>query len=131
MSKTLIDTNILLRLILHDEAKLAAEAEQIVLSSPEVSCVISSVIFGEVVYVLGGLGFKRESIAKVVSELLEYPQFSYPQALFSSILRFIELTNLDFADCYLLARALRENKELKTLDIPLQKAYAREMAKQS
>jgi predicted nucleic acid-binding protein len=39
------------------------------------------------------------------------------------IINLLAGTNLDFADCYLLARALREKSGLVTFDKPLEKLY--------
>ncbi len=53
------------------------------------------------------------------------------EMLMMETLKLYASTNLDFADCYLLARAVREGKGLKSLDIPLQKAYKKALFRQT
>lgn len=124
MKKSLVDANILLRLILNDNKRLFAMAQQIIGKALPGSLVVSLVTAGEVLYVLGPKGYTREQSVKALDLLIDRPQFRKSQLLNSS-LKLYSQTRLDYADCYLLARSVREGLGLKTLDAPLQKAYSK------
>lgn len=118
-----VDTNVLLRLILKDDETLHQQASKIVADSDPGGLLVTNIIISEVVYVLRIQKFSREQTVASLALLLERPQFTYQKPLIDSVFRYFEETKLDFADCYLLVRSLREGRELKTLDQPLKKAY--------
>lgn len=124
MSKILLDANILLRLILQDDEQLFKRAITIVSQAKPSSLIVSPVIAAEVVYVLRIEDYSRAQAAENLLLLIKRPQFKQSELLYDS-LNFFSETRLDFADCYLLARALSSGEKLKTLDVELQKAYNR------
>jgi|GEM_PF-1186856 len=124
MKKSLVDTNILLRLILHDNSRLFTKARAIVERATKTTLVVSPVVTAEVLYVLRIKGYGRLWSVDVLLMLINRPQFGRSELLTDS-LRYYAETKLDFADCYLLARALRSNTGLLTLDNSLQKIYNR------
>lgn len=120
MKNTLVDANIILRILLDDHDKLAAEAKQI-LGQPKNSCIVSAVVLAEVVYVLRGKGYLRKNTATAVNELLEHQVFFYDEPWLEQALGMYGETGLDFADCYLLARSQRQKLSITTLEKKLKK----------
>lgn len=116
----LIDANILLRLILQDNQQLF-NAAKVALMQPEKTCIVSSIILAEVIYVLRGMGFERENTSVAIGQLLEHPSFVYDEPCLERALSNYTTSNLDFADCYLLARAKREKIKVLTLDKAIKK----------
>lgn len=119
-----VDTNILLRWLLNDHIALSLKARQLIDSAKPNSLVITDMIAAEVVYVLGSTGRSRSVIADALVLLAGTPAFRYANPeIMHEIVGLLVKTKLDFADCYLAARARRENMELKTFDKALLKQY--------
>lgn len=126
----LVDANVILRIILLDNDKLVRRALLILNTASEQTLILSPVVAAEIVYVLTGHGYDRSQSAQAILLVLEREVFG-EHKLLKTVLGYYAAINLDFADCYLLARALREHKTLKTLDLSLQKAYKRALSKQA
>jgi len=120
----LVDANILLRIILQDNAALSAQAQQILNKAEPGSLIVTPVIAAEVLYVLGPKNYTRQQGVDALMLLFDRPQFKRSELLVGS-LNFYAQTRLDYADCYLLARALTSGEGLRTLDDQLQKTYKR------
>jgi len=121
---TFVDTNIILRWYLEDHTELSARASRILAPSPPEEFLITDVVLSEIFYVLRSLGYSSQQIAKVYSGLLEQPNFMFDQeAMLGLLIKIIAETRLDFADCYLIARAVHSNEPLATFDKAMQKAY--------
>lgn len=119
-----VDTNILLRWLLGDHKELSAKAELLVQEVKPSSLLITDVIVAEVVYVLRSTGRDRQQTSEALSLLGRTAAFKYEnEDLISEVTGLLTSTNLDFADCYLLARAKREKIDLETFDGPLRKKY--------
>ena len=119
-----VDTNILLRWLLGDHKELSAKAELLVQKAKPSSLLITDVIVAEVVYVLRSTGRDRQQTGEALSLLGRTAAFKYEnEDLISEVTGLLTSTNLDFADCYLLARAKREKIDLETFDGPLRKKY--------
>ncbi len=87
---------------------------------------ITDVVLGEVFYVLRLKGYQNYQTAEVLSNVLEQPAFVFDQeSMLGLLIKVIAETKLDFADCYLIARAIYAHKPLKTFDKPMQRAYSR------
>lgn len=120
----LVDTNILLRWLLGDHEELSAKAEKIVEKAKNASLIVTDIIAAEVVYVLRGTGRDRQQTSEALFLLSRTPAFKYEnEELIIEVTNIFSSTNLDFADCYLLARAKRERLDLETFDGPLKKKY--------
>lgn len=79
----------------------------------------------EIVYVLRGTGRDREQTSEALSLIGRIEAFKYENdELIMEIIGLLTKTKLDFADCYLYARARREKRALLTFDGPLQKLYS-------
>jgi predicted nucleic acid-binding protein len=122
MSKTLIDTNILLRLILRDDKRGVQQAEDLLNAATPGSCRITVLVVSEVLYVLRVLGYERQLSASGLLMLFEHEQFLIDEYIEGSIYLFQDYT-LDFVDCYLLHIAIREQLDFKTLDKKAKHVY--------
>lgn len=119
---TLVDANIVLRWLLGDHKELSRKAEIIVEGSEEKNLVIADMILAEIVYVLRGKGYDREQTTVSLGLTARTPAFAYesPELMLDSLTLYSQ-TNLDFADCYLLARAQRQKISVQTFDKQLVK----------
>ena len=119
-----VDTNILLRWLLGDHKELSAEAEKLVQSAGSGTLLITDVVVAEIVYVLRGTGRDRKQTSEALLLLERTDAFRYENKdLIIEVIRLLIDLRLDFADCYLLARARRDRLGLVTFDKALIKAF--------
>jgi predicted nucleic-acid-binding protein len=123
MPKNLIDTNIFLRLLLEDDAALLREAKSKVYSQPAASCLLTSSVLAEIIYVMAGMDFSRKQVAVAVIDLIQQEPFSYDEPWLKACLDVYAETRLDYVDCYLIARAISTGDALQTLDKQAYKRY--------
>ncbi len=127
-----VDTNVLLRWILQDNPIQCQRAGEIIDRAAPDTLVITDIVASEVSYVLRLQRVERSVVADSLWSLRQIAALRYENnAIMRATLRYYTETNLDFADCYLLARSLREGQGLETLDMPLRKIYQRELAKRA
>ena len=109
----LIDTNIMLRFLLNDNAELSGRATEIIRQN---NCFVKYEVLAEAVYVLSKVyGIERKEIADAVRLFL--PNVSVEnRAVVLSALTSYEDTRLDFVDCILAAHHLVEHEELFSFD---------------
>lgn len=120
----LIDTNIILRWLLGDHKELSPKAERLVEEARPSTLLVTDIVVAEVVYVLRGTGRDRKQTSEALFLIGRTKAFKYEnEGLVMEITNLIVETNLDFADCYLLARARREKLDLETFDNNLDKLY--------
>lgn len=121
-----VDTNIVLRYLLGDNAVLTAKAEKLVAGSGERELVVTDVVVAEIVYVLRSTGRDRTQTIEALELLMRTPSFAYEnEELTQTVMGLLGSTRLDYADCYLIARALRAGGGLHTFDAAMQKTYDR------
>ena len=121
---TFVDTNILLRWLLGDHAELSPKAEVLVQHAAAATLLITDVVVAEIVYVLRSTGRDREQTNEALLLLERTEAFKYENKdLILEVIRLLTDIRLDFADCYLLARARREGLGLETFDKALGKAF--------
>ena len=119
-----IDTNILLRWLLGDRAELSKKAEKLIDNAKSASLLVTEIVASEIVYVLRGTGRDRHQVAEALLLIGRTPSLKYEnEELMQDVINLIASTSLDFADCYLLARAKRENIGLETYDKQLTNKY--------
>lgn len=110
--KTICDTNVVLRYILHDDETLYKKAEKIVAMSPYVSMLVLS----EVVYVLKSVyKVSKKEISESLITLSKEVKFEEEDVTIKT-LEIFEKNNLDFVDCYLLARNQILDEEVVSFD---------------
>lgn len=121
---TLVDTNIPLRWLFNDHPTLSREAGEIVAHAEPGELLVSDVVVGEIIYIIRA---KDRSRSKVIDALLLMQRtaaFRFENdELMTAMMRVYATTNLDFVDCYLLARSRREKVGLQTFDNQLQKMW--------
>jgi predicted nucleic-acid-binding protein len=121
---TLVDTNILLRWLLNDHKELSLKAEKIVQQAKPSTLLVTNVIVAEIVYVLRSTGRDRQQTGEALLLIGRTEAFKYEnEELIMEVIRLLTEIKLDFADCYMLARARRERLGLVTFDGPLHKFY--------
>lgn len=99
MQKKLIDTNVLLRYLLHDDEKMFQMSTQII----EDGAFTLPEILAEVVYVLRNVyKFERNDIAKSLMQILDDIEIEPNEVVIYAVKIFAD-TNLDFVDCIILA----------------------------
>lgn len=119
-----VDTNVLLRWLLGDHQELSAKAEELVQRAKPGSLIVTDIIVAEIVYVLRSTGRDRQQTGEALLLIGRTPVFKYENdELMTEIIDLLIGTSLDFADCYLLARAKREKVSLETFDEALHKKY--------
>jgi predicted nucleic acid-binding protein len=121
---TFVDTNILLRWLLGDHKELSLKAEKLVNSSKPSNLIVTDIVVAEIVYVLRSTGYDRKQTSEALLHIGRTDAFKFENYdLIIEIIGLLSSTSLDFADCYLLARARREKISLETFDIKLRKIY--------
>jgi predicted nucleic acid-binding protein len=122
---TLVDTNILLRWLLGDHKEMSSRAEKTVQDAKPSTLLVTDIIVAEIVYVLRGTGRDRQQTSEALLLIGRTNAFKYEnEELIMEVTRLLTRIKLDFADCYLLARARREKLNLETFDKALGKFYA-------
>lgn len=117
-----IDTNIVLRYLLQDNAELLGQAT-IIIESGE-SILLDDVVIMECIYVLVGVYKKTKNQSSTTMKLFsEMQQVTYTSGLAQQYLKIYSQTNLDLADCYLIALAIKSRQDLKTFDKQMLKIY--------
>jgi predicted nucleic acid-binding protein len=121
---TFVDTNIILRWLLGDHKELSLKAESTVQNAKPATLLVTDIIVAEIVYVLRGTGRDRQQTSEALLLLGRTEAFKYEnEELIMEVIKLLIEIKLDFADCYLLARARREKLGLETFDKSLNKFY--------
>ena len=121
-----VDTNVILRWLLNDHPEMSRQAWELIKKGEtrEDELYITDVVLGELFYVLRSKQHDNTEIAEIFNDLLERPAFIFDQeSRLSLLFDIIGGTKLDFADCYLISRAIFSKQPLKTFDKAMQKAY--------
>jgi len=120
----LVDTNIILRWLLGDHKELSLKAEKLIEQARPSTLLVTDIVVAEIVYVLRGTGRDRQQTNEALLLVGRTEAFKYEnEELITKIINLLAGTNLDFADCYLLARTRREKLGLATFDNSLEKLY--------
>jgi len=121
----LIDTNIILRWLLGDHQELSLKAEKLVEKASPSTLLVTDVVTAEIVYVLRGTGRDRRQTSEALLLIGRTDAFKYEnEELIMKVTNLLVGTNLDFVDCYLLAKSQREKLGLETFDSSLEKLYS-------
>ena len=114
----MLDTNMVLRYLLNDNAEMAEEAERII---KKASALLTTEVIAEVVYVLKGVySIERGQIASCLLEFLSEVNIPEEQVVRLGLETYAE-QNLDFVDCILYAYNRVKGYEVKTFDKKLQR----------
>lgn len=105
-----LDTNVLLRLILRDDAVLFESA--LTLLSRHKQFAVADQAIVEIVYVLGGYyEYSRAEISGIITELINNQDLSFNRLLFARVLKeYAKHPGVSFTDCCLAAYAKLNNQ---------------------
>ena len=110
--RTLVDANVVLRYMLHDDEMLFPIAEQAIRDG----AYLLPEVLAEVVYVLLGVySVPREELAARLQFLVDELQTEHPDVLKTALLTF-GMTKLDFVDCLLAAYNNKLGDKVVTFD---------------
>lgn len=113
-----IDTNVLLRALVDDEAapEQSAAARRLIEQAGSVS--VGMVVFLETIWTLGrSYGYSRPQVARVAKLLLEHPKYHVQSSeLFAVAVAQYERSAIDFSDAVALHEARRSAALLYTFD---------------
>jgi len=120
----LIDTNIILRWLLGDHNELSPKAEKLIERAKTSSLIVTDIVVAEITYILRSTGRDRQQTSEALLLIGRTDSLKYEnEELVMTIISLLVETKLDFADCYLFARARREKLGLATFDKPLEKLF--------
>lgn len=123
-SMKLIDTNIILRWLLGDHVELSPRAEELIEKAPFANFLVTDIVVAEIVYALRSTGRDRDQTNEALQLIGRTDTFKYEnKELIIKVASLLKNTSLDFADCYLLARAHKEKLGLETFDKSLEKQF--------
>ena len=106
------DANVILRYLMHDDDTFYENAKKEILKNP----IVPILIISEVVYVLKKVYLvPRDDIADSLVKLSDEVEYENLEIVLETLKLFKE-ENLDFADCYLLARNKLLNENIATFD---------------
>ncbi len=124
--KRLIDANIILRYLLNDVPTQYTEAARLLEKAPKGSLIISAVIVAEVTYIMRAGGYDRSQIVTAIGFVLALESAAPAGNVLHETLRIYESEPaLDFADSYLIAKAVADKVGLESFDKKLVKIFAR------
>ncbi len=115
----IVDANIVLRYLLHDNEALSVEATRI-LENREV--VLLTEVCAEIIYVLEKV-YKgpRHLINNSISTILEFPNITSNKKIIAKALLFYTIENVDFVDSILIANNHLHETQIHTFDKKLKK----------
>ena len=125
INKTLLDTNVIIRLLMRDNEEYfkIAEAFFIALEAGEKHAILLDIIIGEIVYVLKSF-YKQDKkyIVDRLKLLLQYENLEVSnRAIVIEALEVYEKRNIDFADAILCAKKNLEGYEVMSFDKDVKK----------
>lgn len=112
-----IDANVILRYLMHDDDEKYIVSK----SFMNKNSIVSAPVIAEVVYVLKGVyKISKEEIVESLIALSKEIAFENARVVIEALKNY-EILNIDFVDCYLLARRKILNEEIITFDSKLKK----------
>jgi len=126
MNKILIDTNALLRFLIKDIPEQAESVRKLFQSAKhgKVAVIISPLIIFEVIFALFKFyKFPKSQVLKAIEVFLSSGYLVIEdKAILTHAINIYKVKNLDFVDCYLIAKAKTQNIEIFSFDKNLKKA---------
>ncbi len=123
MSKIFVDTNVILRYLLHDVESQQKEVDELIASG------VSTIpeVLPEIVYVLRkSYKVDRQKTAEALLTILDEIDVAHKPVMICAAKIYGATTNLDFVDCLLIAYRDVENVAVFTFDKDLNKLLKRE-----
>lgn len=121
MKTYLLDTNVVLRFLVEDAVRDPDPAVDLFrqAASGEARLLVADVVLAECVRVLSSVyASRREKIADVLGAFIRHPAVAcdLPQVALDAVAIFAGSPSLDYADCYLAARGLRQDVTVASFD---------------
>jgi len=117
----LIDANVVLRFLLADDERQAAEAEELLLKAPVGSLTLSPLTVAEVTWILlSHHEVPRELVASALQRVMALPSIRAGDTLLDAVARFAA-SSVDFADCALAAEAAAQGVVAVSFDRDLRR----------
>lgn len=113
-----VDTNVLVRVLVDDPDERAETGAARALLLSEKTVLVQEVVLAELTWVMRtSYGFARPVIAQALATVIGHPRYTLERpTLASAALAMYVKSNVDFADCLILAGAGERNCELLTFD---------------
>jgi|JI10StandDraft_1071094.scaffolds.fasta_scaffold1800294_2 predicted nucleic-acid-binding protein len=119
-----VDTNVLVRWLIQDDAEQAAQAEALI-TNATAPLFVSDVVLCEVMWVLRSYKVPRDRLVDVVAQLVNGEEFGYQdRSLLQRAVAGFRSGQADFSDYVILERANEVGGRLFTFDLKLQGAGA-------
>ncbi len=128
MAETVVDTNILIRLITGDVPEQANQVKSILSTAPTASIELPLYVLSEAAYVLSFnpiYRLPRAQIAASFDTIIYLDAFELDRPLAGQAINLFRSSKFDFVDCLLLAQKQLYNQTVLTFDKPLQKQLAK------
>ena len=110
--------------MLGDHKELSPKVEKLLEQAKSSTLLVTDIVVAEITYVLRSTGRDRKQTSEALLLVGRTEAFKYEnEELVMTIINLLIEINLDFADCYLLARTRREKLGLVTFDNLLEKTY--------
>ena len=106
-----LDTNIILRILLGDNAQQKRLASQLILNNDAIFY-IDDYVIGEIVHVLEREHYIRSEISDLINSLLINKIFDYDRNLFDEVFhKYLTHGSMSFNDCYIATKVARHQAE--------------------
>ena len=121
----LVDANVILRLILNDNAQMVAHSKEFIVDN---EVLVRNEVLAEVVYVLTKVyGASRQDVANCMLAVITTENITVEsQAIISYAVDLYGSSRLDFVDCLLCAYHVIDRQQVFTFDKALQKQLERQ-----
>jgi predicted nucleic-acid-binding protein len=124
----IIDTNFLARILIKDNQSQLTEILDFIDTAIETNSIlfVDRLVTFELFFILTGKIYQlnRLEIYEKLTSLLNISCFTFENRnLLEQALEIYKTNNLDFTDCFLIARSLLEKSELQTFDKQAQKVF--------
>lgn len=118
----LVDSNLIIRFLVADDAKKAKDVEKLLTTTQE-KLILTDVVISEIVWVLSSYyGFSKSRVIEGIEGILNFELFELDRDLIGDALNYFKIFNMDWIDAYLVAVAKkRGDKEIYSYDKDLDK----------
>jgi len=115
MSKSIIDTNLLIRFLVEDDKLKASKVADLLVSSEKK--VLLDIVFAEIVWLLSSFySLSKEDIVQKLRSIIHAKSIYCDKKLFDGVLSLWEANNISFVDAYIAAKAETDNLVIYSYD---------------
>lgn len=114
--RAIIDSNVVLRYLLDDDAKQSPEAVELIEGSPVGTLYLSVIVLAEVTWTLRShFGVPRDEICSAIQRVLAQSSIAADAVTLDAVARYAQI-NVDFIDCALAAASVATGLAVATFD---------------